>query len=445
MIRTIPLIFALLAATAPCCAQDQPLIAGIEGLADALGMPPPTGVTVGELGVSYYWQPPPKGGVTSLRVGVHPSAEKAEALFTDSLKRRSGILVPDAPPPPDFGDQLLFPDSFDTPTTVVLRVRNAIVEWGWGGNREDLVALTHRVDQILRTDDEIAPKADQVPIPEVELSYPQMVGVGARITVTWRSPRAVLLRTYVDPSLKIEGEFEFLAREKGVRTETLWFASGCNVIFAHDVAFRGVPPEELPGAGQFDEWTIWRGSTVYFKRTESEGWSDIPHREREWFNIDPGTFAPLDDAGQWRQRARDELLRVLKPSWAPPMEMLEVAEDMGTPELRRVYHARFRREPRGMAILGVIGGGVTIYVQEPDTLPEGEEPLTPQDLLIDEALAPATDEEGKLVWPRLRVMAREFTRYRAFHAHEGPWEPVRVLLIEAGLPESVNLRFPGYE
>lgn len=246
MTRIAALIFALLAAITPGCAQDQPLIAGIEGLADALGMPPPTGATVGELGVSYYWQPRRERGVTSLRVGVHAGAEKAEALFTESLKRRSGILVTDAPPPPEIGDQLLFPDSFDTPTTVVLRVRNAIVEWGWVGNREDLVALTRRIDEMLRTDDEIAPKADEVPIPEVELSCPKTVGVGERANVKWRSPEAVLLRTDTDPAMRIEGEVEFLAREEGVRTETLRFATGRHVIFERNITFRVAPP----GAGQ---------------------------------------------------------------------------------------------------------------------------------------------------------------------------------------------------
>lgn len=424
----------------PSPSVAEELVTGIstDDFLGGLGVPQPRDVSIGEYGVFFTFGEAP-GPLKWMRVAVHPSVAEAKSAFREAERLRAGGPLP---PPADIGDEFRSSDLDAGPGTIRFRRDNVTAEFGWSRGNASARELARTMDELITGPNDICPRGPAVPIPDVEVTAPVRVALGSLAQLSYRSTEGMLLRAEHDPSLHLEGQFLVDARELGRQEVVLLFATSRNVIFTKTCSFEVVPAHQLHNEGEPTPWD-WPGQRLFFLTDPDQQWTALPNARREWFEIRHSTFAPVEDPRPWRQCVLNDLMTAIQPQWLPGPELLEVREDVGTPALRKVYYASFRTGTVGVIYMGVVGGQFLLYLEQPLPLPDAEQPLKPDQVLLPEWLDAATEDNGETVYPAVGVMTRSLERYRAYRA-EGPFEPVRILLVDVGLPTQTDLRYPGY-
>lgn len=183
---------------------------------------------------------------------------------------------------------------------------------------------------------------------------------------------------------------------------------------------------------------------LFFIGSEQRTWSDQPSDQREWIRFARPELTSVYDATRWQDQAYREIAVCIRPPWLPNPEFIQIVGDANQTSPTHMYWHCCRVGAYGIAYMGACGDRFLLYIEQPDPLPEGQKRLTRADVLRDDLLQTVADEHGATSYPRVQFVAREMKRYRAL-SHQGPYEPVHILLVDARLSDDVNLRSPGYE
>lgn len=430
------------ATTATADDTKRPLTTGVmtSALMGVVEKGEPATVSVGVYGVFYNFGRA-SNPLQWLCIGVHPSAEVAEAIFQASESRRSEIRRrPGATP--DIGD-VFRGSSFDAaPGTWRFRRGNVLVDAGWSGDEVSALALAREIDQFILTDANACPRGQTVPIPVVEVTVPGQVALGAVVDVEYVSTDGSLLRSTSEPVLHTAGQTTVRADALGTHTHTLLLATDRNVIFSRTFTIEVLPKEQIEAQRSTQPWSF-RGSHLFYVESADQDWTATPNDDREWLQFDQSTRRPLGDLRELQQRALDDIARVIQEHWLPAVDLLQPAQEHTKPP-RMVCYAAYMVRGCRIVYMGVLGRQVFLYIEQPDRLPEGQKRLTRADVLRDDLLQTLTDEHGATGYPRVQFVVRQMDRYRALTDYDEPFEPVHILLVDARLPDDVNLRSPGY-
>ena len=430
--------------------QSNALLTGVNAtrLLQVLNQPSPPTTEFGTGVVSYHLRPDKAAGLVDLDIAVTSSEQAASQAYKHWNEDRAHT-PPDPQPNPPIGDQFVAEFTHDlfyaagaqdaTEGVMLLRRKNVLVVMIWNGGRDKAYALARQLDEALLHDDQVCSRGDAVPVPEVEFTAPPRVAVGAELEVAYRSTHAILIRTEDNSVLHLEGTIPCEAEKPGAYTVTLEGATGQNVLFTKSITLQAVRPEELSDVVAWN----WLGLHMFFVKDPARPWAALPFEEREWMELDRGTFAPLADERHWKLSALAELQGYVQAAWLPTEEVMHAFEDDAHPALDKVYYATFKRKGFGVVYMGTVGKEFSLYVEQPDTpATAGAPELTAQQVLADNLLQPVS-EGGETTYPRAEFMVRTLHRYRGFE-EKGPFEPVKILLAHVRFASEVNLRFPGY-
>ena len=429
------------ATTATADGTKRPLTTGVmtDALMNLVEKEEPATISVGEYGVFYSFGRESKP-LQWLKVGAHPSAEVADAIFQASEKQRSGIR-PKPGATPDIGD-VFRGSGFDAgPGTWRFRRGNVLIEAGWSGDEVSALALARKIDQFILTDANACPRGQTVAIPVVQVTVPGQVALGAMVDVEYVSTDGSLLRSTSEPVLHAAGQTTVRADALGTHTHTLLLATDRNVIFTRTFTIEVLPKEQIETQRRTQPWSF-RGSHLFYVDSADQDWTATPHDGREWLHFDQRTFRALGDSHQLQQQALDDIAQVIQERWLPAVDLLQPAQEHTKPP-RMVCYASYMVHGCRIIYMGVLGRQVFLYIEQPDPLPEGQVRLTRADVLRDELLQTVADEHSATIYPRVQFVVRQMKRHRAL-SHQGPYEPVHILLVDARLPDDVNLRSPGY-
>ncbi len=429
------------ATTATADNTNRPLTTGVmtAALMNLVDKGEPAAVSACEWGVFYNFGRESRP-LSWLCIGVHPSPEIAEAIFQASERHRSGIR-PQPGAAPDIGD-VFRGSSFETgPGTWRFRRGNVLVEAGCSGDEASALALARKIDQLILTNANACPRGEAVPIPDVEVTAPARAALGAMVDVEYASTDGALLRSTSEPVLHAAGQTTVRAETLGTHTHTLLLATDRNVVFSRTFTIEVLSKEQIEAQRPAQPWSF-RGSHLFYVDSADQDWTATPHDDREWLHFDQSTFRALGDSRQLQQQALDDIAQVIQERWLPSVDLLQLAQEHTKPP-RMVCYASYMVYGCRIIYMGVLGRQVFLYIEQPDPLPEGQKRLTRADVLCDDLLQTLTDEHGATSYPRVQFVVREMKRYRAL-SHGGPYEPVHILLIDARLPDDVNLRSPGY-
>ncbi len=280
------------ATTATADGTKRPLATGVMtgALMNLVEKGEPATVSVGEYGVSYNFGRESKP-LQWLTIGVHPSAEVAEAIFQASERHRSGIR-PKPGATPDIGD-VFRGSSFDAaPGTWRFRCGNVLIEAGWSGDEVSALALARKIDQFILRDANACPHGQSVSIPVVEVTVPGQVALGAVVDVKYASTDGSLLRSISEPVLHAAGQTTVRADALGTHTHTLLLATDRNVIFSRTFTIEVLPKEQIETQRRTQPWSF-RGSHLFYVESADQDWTAAPHDDREWFRFDQSSRRAL--------------------------------------------------------------------------------------------------------------------------------------------------------
>ncbi|HCU35165.1 MAG TPA: hypothetical protein DGT21_06780 [Armatimonadetes bacterium] len=451
----------------PCSAQqptDEPIIISVdvEKLTTQLNLKldlHAVEVNSRDRSVGYAAPQGTERGCRSMGVAVHADVESAQAAF-----RRASFEVAVGPAVSIDGedgyDLRCWSTAPEQIATVRLRVVNVTARFGWVGRMSDALDLARSMAQLLATSAEVAPRGTEVPVPSLEITVPEPVLAGKETKVTVKvtdGPRVrlasrVSLRTADADEAHSAGSYDFAPGFSSEVTAALslpnpghyelelTLATEGNTVFTKtcdvNVVSRAQWPEALPL-----HWEVW-GDRLYFLRSADGEWGKQTSRQQEWLDFGLGRLPIRAGAETFRQQALDDITQVIQERWLPSVEFLQPVEECAV-QPRMLCHASYTMRGCRIVYMGVLGRQVFLYIEQPDPLPEGQKRLTRADVLRDDLLQTVADEHGATSYPRVQFVAREMKRYRAM-SYQGPYEPVHILLVDARLPDDVNLRSPGY-
>lgn len=348
----------------------------------------------------------------------------------------------------------------DRHASVLLRVLNVTIDFFWQGTVADALAFERSMAQLLATSAEVAPRGIEVPVPSLEITVPEPVLAGKRAWVTvnvmdgprvklashlfWRiadmdEPQFAYLHDFA-PGFSSEVSAALSLPNPGQYELEFTFATEGHTVFTRTCKATAVSraqwPEHLPLG-----WEIM-GESLHFLPSADAEWGRRSGRQ-EWLDFGCGRSRIPAGAKTLRQQALDEIARVVKERWLPSVEFLQPVEERAV-QPRMLCHASYTVLGCRIIYMGVLGRQVFLYIEQSHPLPEGQKPLTRADVLRDDLLQTLTDEHGATSYPRVQFVAREMRRYRALSDFDEPYEPVHILLVDARLPDDVNLRSPGY-
>lgn len=218
---------------------------------------------------------------------------------------------------------------------------------------------------------------------------------------------------------------------------------------------------------------IWNlpESAMFFKSVPSGEWYQIPPEEREWIltgGVSPELFNALGpaDVAIAAQRGYEEVYapeqrdairknaiadwrQVLKDEWLPQPGNVTVATLQRRGKLGRsplpenFAYSAFQGERWRALLLGVAGRSFTFYIEQSDPLPKNVKPVALADVLRSNFMESVKLSDEQKAFPRAELNARELIRYRAF-TPGGPYERVRVLLVQVRLPGQLDFNSFGY-
>ena len=448
----------------PCSAQeptDGPIIISVDvaKLATQLDLELHSGAVY----ENWVWYRAPQGtenGCGELSIAVHHDIETTQAAF-----RRASFEVAVGPvvsiDGEDGHDLRCWSGDPDRSASILLRVLNVTIRFSWQGAMSDALYLARSIARLLMTSAEIAPRGAEVPVPSLEISVPQAVLAGKLAKLTVRAtegPRVQMGGTMsvravdkgeplrlnfagLEPGPSTEVSGSLLLHDPGKYALELTFATEGNTVFTKTCDVNVVSRAQWPGALPL-HWEV-RGDRLYFLRSADGEWGKQTSRQQEWLDFGLGRSPIRAGAETFRQQALDDITQVIQERWLPSVEFLQPVEECAV-QPRMLCHASYTMRGCRIVYMGVLGRQVFLYIEQPDPLPEGQKRLTRADVLRDDLLQMVADEDAATSYPRVQFVVREMDRYRAL-SHQGPYEPVHILLVDARLPDDVNLRSPGYE
>jgi hypothetical protein len=198
---------------------------------------------------------------------------------------------------------------------------------------------------------------------------------------------------------------------------------------------------------------------LFFKNSSKTNWADRAEEEREWLapaGLTPDVFKAVDNAnlrlvlrrGAYEQitapadekRIQQEAFETLKPfikaEWLPALSLVKTGRmNLTSPRPSyEVAHCSFERGDVRGVYMTLPRQKSWLYLEQPASTPKAN--LVKPDSLL---LAPPFI----LTQPQPLIQIREFSRYRGF-LPKGEFVPVRILLVQIELPNSLSLSKFGY-
>lgn len=204
---------------------------------------------------------------------------------------------------------------------------------------------------------------------------------------------------------------------------------------------------------------------LFFLPNYQSTWATTPPDAHEWILLEGVGFSLFDalsprDTWMAKQRGsyeacmtpatvkvrRDEVLkdlsRFLSPEWKPNSELISI----GTLHRKEgdfdVTHTEFQREGCNVLIIGTLGRGYYLYIEQLDPLPAAARIVTASEIKHNAFVDDITVAEEK-AFTKAAIEKQVFMRYRAFSPN-GPYERVRILLIQVDFPATLDIRSFGY-
>ena len=154
-----------------CISEKEPRIAG-----------------PGATGMAYHMAASAEGlRIHSLQIAVHASRAAAETAVRAVVQSMS--IGPDhyqRDPYTDIGDaRYVWTGGGEGGGTIVFLRQNITVAFPWAGKNDGALALARRIDEVIRSDRDVAPRGKLAATPEiVSTGVPERVRKGARIQIT---------------------------------------------------------------------------------------------------------------------------------------------------------------------------------------------------------------------------------------------------------------------
>lgn len=412
-------------------------------------------VIVLPIGVRYQLSKSESGITSELVVGVSPTRDAAKQMFAEMSSMIPVMRTTQKGTLP--GDQFAFwtgtRGTDGWPHRCLLRRENVVLSFCYDGSAKNALDLARRLDELLVHSNEVAPKVDVVATPPLQLSAPRTIRQGshARIVVSTSGEELFWLNTN-EGALAKSGDFYYHDTGRlGNHEISILMASEGNVVFTKTVSIEVLSPKEFDSRRRTLPWRISDSLEIrdlYFLQKPNVDWSKLPSSQKEWFSVQRGTFGIIqsqDEIDRLKQQALKEWGEVLNGDWLPESDLITVERDARRPTPQEyVAHSAFVLQGKSRVIfMGQLGRGCWVYVEQPDPLPAGATPVTAKDLLKPEVFQAGSKETAEGIFPPHEVMTRVFHRYRALKP-EGPYEPVRILLMKWREPGELNLRSPGY-
>jgi hypothetical protein len=252
--------------------------------------------------------------------------------------------------------------------------------------------------------------------------------------------------------------------------------SVCNVVSQavsdQAVSDKAANKQDMPST-QVQAWRLPE-QALFFLPDAAIRWEQIPAENHEWilagrlsenlfrvigigdvdYDFKRGNLNPVEapDAKKEAQgQALAEWSQCVRSEWLPKAEMIIPAQlerqgarlEKQMPKVAAIAFCPLTYKGTNLLYTGRLGNNLWLYLEQPDPLPPGMAPLTAADVLRPDILQRVPSPSGEAVHPRVEFQSRVFMRYRAF-VPKGPYQRVRILLIHFRLPETLNLRSPGY-
>ena len=127
--------------------------------------------------------------IDSFQMGVHPSRSAARVLaerMVQSMSIGPDTWAPGHDPCGDIGDErYVWSGGGEGSGTIVFLRQNIFVDFCWVGENAQALALARRIDELIRTDREVARRGTLGPTPEiVAAGAPAQAAKKARLTIT---------------------------------------------------------------------------------------------------------------------------------------------------------------------------------------------------------------------------------------------------------------------
>lgn len=218
-------------------------------------------------------------------------------------------------------------------------------------------------------------------------------------------------------------------------------------------------------------------SALFFVQDPQQEWYKSPPADREWLFLGGmsaklfevlgptdadkafarGEFEAVDDAEKkpaLQKQALGDWGQALQVSWLPAANVVTVAHLKRKSGETSVAHCTFRKGNARVLLMGTLGQGFSLYIEQPEpintpvipatTAPQVLAPvLMPADVVRADLMQEVRDENGVVAFPRMKFGARSLLRYRAF-LPAGPYERVRILWMHFDFPAQLNVSTFGY-
>jgi len=143
----------------------------------------------GETGIAYHMAASAGGlWVRSLQIAVFTSRAAAEDVaerMVRSMSMGEDVYVNQPGPYGDIGDERHVWNGRGEGGSLVFLRQNISVVFSWAGESARALALARRIDELIRTDREVAPRGRFAPTPEiVTIGVPAQAAKKARLTIT---------------------------------------------------------------------------------------------------------------------------------------------------------------------------------------------------------------------------------------------------------------------
>jgi len=407
------------------------------GVFNAMGFKGGGYLGFGQFGFIYAGRPPALGHAEQIEVALYESVAIAEARFATVEAKLAGARERGLPA--DLTHQLAYVTQAGQPAQILLRQDNLLARVRWTGDLPGALALVKQLIVAMQVTHDLAfPRGQQVSIPKIHVKLPPKIYRGDPFDVVLRSedPRC-RLRTPPDLGKLTGVELTLLATERGRQRFALPMSTDFNVWFTYtlEVEVSEWPPDAPRAWALPDGWLYFAGQPV-------ADWSTLPEDQRESLAVRHRFLRPPPDAANWQRRGLAELGGLLAPRWLPPPELLVANQNHYTMGLVKGCTAAWQVPGMKVALWGELGRRWWVYVEQPDPLPAGVAEVGLKDVLHPALGTPEALPNGEAASARAEVVSRSWRRLRAVQT-TGPFEPVRVLLVQVRLPEMTNLRFPG--